>query len=177
MRSKTFKAGKAIFAGAVASLAVSLSVVEVMAVPMTVQASVPSVCIMDTTNTLNFGSINPGTAVDTDATSTILWRCTLGTTANISIDDGGSGDVTARVMDDGLGNTIDYDLYTPNGGGYNDIWGDGSGGVIWTGETGFGMGIANQQTTTVYGRVPANAVSNLAVPGAYMDIVDVTILP
>lgn len=177
MRSKTFKASKAIFAGAVASLAVSLSVVEVMAVPMTVQAAVPPVCIIDTTNTLNFGTINPGTAVDTDATSTIEWRCTVGTTANISIDDGGSGDVTARVMDDGSGNLIDYDLYTPNGGGFVDIWGDSSGGNIWSSEVGAGMGVPNTVITTVYGRVPANTVGVGATPGVYTDIVDVTILP
>ena len=177
MRSKTFKAGKAIFAGAVASLAVSLSVVDVMAVPMTVTAVVPDVCIMDTTSTLNFGTINPGTLTDTDATSTIDWRCTVGTVANISIDDGGGGSVFTRVMDDGGINTIAYDLYTPNGGGYNDIWGDLSGGTIWTGDMGAGMGIPNQQTTIVYGRVPGGTVGTGQVPGTYTDIVDVTILP
>ncbi len=177
MRSKTFKAGKAIFAGAVASLAVFLSVSDVKAVLMTVQATVPSVCIMDTTNPLNFGTINPGTVVDTDATSTIDWRCTVGTVANISIDDGGSGSVFARVMDDGGVNTIAYDLYTPNAGGFVDIWGDISGGIIWVGQSGLGMGVPSTQTTTVFGRVPANTVGLGAVPGIYTDTVDVTILP
>ena len=77
MRSNTFKARKAIIAGTVASLAMSVSFVNVMAVPMDVTATVAAVCLIDSTADVAFGSITPGTAANYDASGSVTWRCTV----------------------------------------------------------------------------------------------------
>ena len=174
MRSKTFKARKALIAGTVASLAMSVSVVNVMAVPMDVTATVAAVCQIDSTADVAFGSITPGTALNYDASGSVTWRCTNNTTADIAIDGGGTGDINNRAMA-GAPGSLTYQLYIPGPPTFTTVWGDGITGSLWA-VTGTGMGIPQQQTTLIDGRV-LDAATLLLQPGGFTDTVDVTITP
>ena len=174
MRSKTFKARKALIAGTVASLAMSVSFVNVMAVPMTVTATVAAVCTIDSTADVAFGNITPGTGADNDASGSVTWRCTMGTPADIAIDGGGTGDIAARAMA-GAPGSLPYQLYTPDVPLFTTVWGDGFTGSVY-GVTGLGMGIPQQQTTSIDGRV-LDADTLLLQPGGFTDTVNVTITP
>ncbi len=175
MRSKTFKASKALIAGTVASLAMSVSFIDVMAVPMDVTASVAAVCQIDSTADVAFGSITPGSGANTDASGSVTWRCTMGTPANIAIDGGGTGDIANRAMAGAPPDSLTYQLYTPGPPTFTTIWGDGITGSVY-GVTGLGMGIPQQQTTSIDGRV-LDADTLLLQPGGFTDTVDVTITP
>ena len=174
MRSKTFKARKALIAGTVASLAMSVSFVNVMAVPMDVTATVAAVCQIDSTADVAFGSITPLAAVNYDASGSVTWRCTFNTPADIAIDGGGTGDIANRAMA-GAPGSLTYQLYTPDVPLFTTIWGDGTTGSTY-GVTGTGMGIPQQQTTTIDGRV-LDTDTLLLQPGGFIDSVDVTITP
>ncbi len=175
MRSKTFKASKALIAGTVASLAMSVSFVNVMAVPMDVTATVAAVCQIDSTADVAFGSITPGAAANYDASGSVTWRCTFNTPADIAIDGGGTGDINNRAMA-GAPGSLTYQLYTPGPPTFTTVWGDGITGGSTYGVTGIGMGIPQQQTTPIDGRV-LDADTLLLQPGGFTDTVDVTITP
>ncbi len=174
MRSKTFKAKKALIAGTVASLAMSVSFVNVMAVPMDVTATVAAVCQIDSTADVAFGGITPGSAPNYDASGSVTWRCTNLTPADIAIDGGGTGDIANRAMA-GAPGSLTYQLYTPGPPTFTTVWGDGITGSLW-GVVGSGMGIPQQQTTLIDGRV-LDADTLLLQPGGFTDTVDVTITP
>ena len=175
MRSNTFKARKAIIAGTVASLAMSVSFVDVMAVPMNVTASVAAVCLIDGTTDVVFGSITPGTGADTDASGSVTWRCTFNTPADIAIDGGGTGDINNRAMA-GAPGSLTYQLYTPGPPTFTTVWGDGLTGGSLLPVIGIGMGIPQQTTTPIDGRV-LDTDTLLLQPGGFTDTVQVTISP
>ncbi|MGB5211856.1 MAG: spore coat U domain-containing protein [Gammaproteobacteria bacterium] len=135
---------------------------------MTVTAQVNDTCTVGTTNTVDFGVIDP--AIDNDVASTIEFSCTLGFSPQMIIDSGANGaDVNSRAMINGAGDLLDYQLYTNAAGG--TVWGDTAG----TGKTVTGTGLLNTATTDVYGRV-AQADAAVAPGGNYSDTVLVTIL-
>lgn len=113
---------------------------------------------------LAFGIVTPG--VQRDGSVAVTATCTVGTPYTLALDAGTGAGATAAVrrMTSGAA-TLDYTLYqdvartTP--------WGDGTAGTSTRSSTGTGL----QQSFTVYGRVPSNAV---AAVGVYTDTITVT---
>ncbi|HEX5961991.1 MAG TPA: spore coat U domain-containing protein [Rhodanobacteraceae bacterium] len=97
-------------------------------------------------------------------TSTLTVTCTSGAAYNIGLDGGGSGNINARVMNNG-GNTIGYQLYSDSG--RTTVWGN----TIGT-DTLASTGTGSAQSFTVYGQVPAQATPPA---GVYNDTVNVTV--
>ena len=140
-----------------------------------VTAFVPNVCIVDvatTQTTMLFDLSGVSTAtLPFDATTTLAWRCSAGSTPTITIGPGGSTDQENRALLFGA-IPLAYNLFTDNT--FGTIWGDGTGTTSTVGIAGLGM--ANVGNTVVYGRIPL-AAAQAAVTGIYTDTVLVTILP
>ncbi len=132
---------------------------------LTVTATVVDSCSLST-STLAFGTYDPASGTDTDATTTIDASCTTGTTFDIALDGGSSANISARTMSDGT-NSLGYQIYTDTL--RTTIWGDGT-----TGSTaaGTGLGPLTPVTLTAYGRITAG--QNVPA-GAYSDTVNVTL--
>lgn len=130
-----------------------------------VTATVTAACSVTATN-LSFGSYDPSSATNNDATSTVTPTCTLLTAYNIGLNAGtGSGaTVTTRKMTKGS-DTLNYSLYRDAVRSQN--WGDTVGTDTVSG-TGTGLGVA----TIVYGRIPA---SQNVPTGSYADTITVTV--
>jgi len=105
------------------------------------------------------------------STSTITVNCTSGTTYDVDLSPGASGDALNRKMYDGTA-FLDYNLYTD--GSYGTVWGNDLGG---TGRpvTTPGAGMAVAQTLTVHGRLPLTANNLAAEAGNYADTITATI--
>jgi len=137
---------------------------------LSVSATVPKVCKIDTVAAMGFGPVSA--TADTDSSANILWRCSKSSTTEIRLNAGGGPSIAAREMASGAVNKLGYQLYTDNG--FGTVWGDGTDGSAVT-VTGQGMGAPSQQTTTIYGRVTSTQTA-VAAEGAYLDSVTVTIL-
>ncbi|MGI9264332.1 MAG: Csu type fimbrial protein [Gammaproteobacteria bacterium] len=138
---------------------------------LAVSANVPKVCIVDSVGTMSFGDVN--VAADTDTTADILWRCSKLSSTDIQLDDGNANNgVGARAMSLGL-EDLGYELFRDSSRTLN--WGE-TNGVDTQPVTGQGMGIPNQQTTTIYGRVTAAQAQAAAEGNNYTDSVTVTIV-
>jgi len=132
---------------------------------MNVTATVLEVCELGTITDTAFGNLTPGSLVDQPGTGTIEWRCSDGTTADITINQGLNGD---RTMDGPGVDTIAYELYKEVA--HTNVWGDTA--ALDLGVT--GAGLTSFTTETVYGEVlHADYVD--ALEGAYSDTVTVLI--
>jgi spore coat protein U-like protein len=131
-------------------------------VTLTIQAG----CELSAPNDLAFGTQSFLDISDIDSTVDLSIRCTTGTPATITLDDGlNGGTVALRTMELGA-NSINYTLYTDNT--YSQIWGDGSLGTFTRAYTGTG----SAETLTVYGRVPTQTTP---AAGAYSDTITMTV--
>jgi len=166
--NKMNRSSRALMLGLAAGVALS-SLSTAQADPMNVTATVQGTCLLGTLGDVDFLTLIPGTSGDGAATSTIEWRCTTDTAAEILIDDGQRNDRT-MIGDGPLTETMTYDLFTDNL--YADRWGGAA--TEGVGVTGTGMGIGNIDTVTVYGQVLEADYIDLE-PANYTDIVDVTI--
>lgn len=131
----------------------------------TASATVSANCLISATPALNFGTLAVLTAA-IPGTTTISRRCTSGTAYNIGLSAGaGIGATVAarRMTGPGLA-TVTYSLYKDSG--WTTVWGDV--GAARISDTGTGL----TQTTTVYGRVPAQSTP---VAGNYTDTIIVTV--
>ena len=131
----------------------------------TVQMTVATTCIINSTSTLDFGS--PGMLnANVDSSSNLAVQCTNSTPYNIALDAGQNGgrNVNARKMINGS-NTISYLLYSDSA--RSAVWGNtfGSNTVAATGNRA-------SQNYTVYGRVPPQTTP---APGAYSDTITVVV--
>lgn len=162
MTNSSFRLTKS--ATALLGLLLALPFATIHAAPMNVTATVLEACQLGTTTDTAFGPLTPGGG-DTAATGTIDWRCTDGTSADITIDDGGNGD---RTMDGPGAAVIAYELYKEVG--HTNKWGDGVGEEVVVA----GVGMTSFTTETVYGEVLAADYIDAEV-GAYSDIVTVLI--
>lgn len=124
----------------------------------TVTATVANLCTISATN-MAFGTYTPSSAAT--ATSTITSTCSSGDTDAISLS-AGSGSYSQRTMINGS-NSLNYNLYTDSG--YMNIWDSSTNVVTLTGTGG-------QQTTTVYGQVPAG---QYVAAGSYSDTITASI--
>ena len=116
-----------------------------------------------------FGSFNTLTGSTVDSTGTITVTCNKAIPYTIALSPGGSGTYSQRRMANG-GNTLDYNLYSNPG--YNQIWGDGTGGS----STVTGSILLRRDSTDhiVYGRIPLSTQRN-AMVGSYSDSITVTV--
>ncbi len=161
MTNASFRLTKS--ATALLSLLLALPFATIHADPMNVTATVLQGCELGTITDTAFGSLTPGSGLDVPATGTIQWRCTSGTSADITIDDGLLG---TRTMA-GPG-TVNYELYKEVA--HTNKWGDLAGEeVVVT-----GVGMTSFTTETVYGEVLHVDYVD-ALVGAYSDIVTVLI--
>lgn len=117
-----------------------------------------------TAGDMDFGTAGP-LVTKVDTTSTINVTCTKGAPFHIGLDGGSANDINARVMSDGSGNTVGYQLYTDTT--RTDVWGN-TVGTDAQAETGTGT----SQDITVYGEVPAQTTPPA---GTYTDTVAVTV--
>lgn len=132
----------------------------------TVSATVTDVCQNLTSNDINFGNYNPLSASNNDATGDIHVTCTNNTNYSVALSSGGSGSYSTRQLSDGGSNTLNYNLYTSSA--YNSVWGDGTASSNTINQTGSG----NQDTITVYGRIPPG---QSVASASYSDTINVTI--
>jgi spore coat protein U-like protein len=130
-----------------------------------VQMTVTSSCVINSTATLNFGSQGVLVA-NVNGTSALAVQCTNTTPYNIGLDQGqGSGaTVAARKMSSGA-NTITYTLYSDTN--RTVLWGN----TVGT-NTVSGAGNGASQSYTIYGQVPPQ---NTPTPAVYTDTVTVTV--
>lgn len=107
------------------------------------------------------------------AESDITVRCTAGTAFTIALDDGVTGTYAGRRMVGPGGDFLIYNLYTADT--YAAVWGDDTGTTDVVGGTGAGMGLANELTRTVYGRLLAVDNQGPVEAGSYSDTIVATI--
>lgn len=129
-----------------------------------VTANVPATCRI-TTSDLNFGPAGV-LAAPLDAMTTLSPTCTNGTAYQIGLNGGlsGASDPTLRRMTKGA-EAILYGLYR------NTARTQPFGETLGT-DTLAGIGSGSAQTTTVYGRVPAQPTPS---PGTYADTITATV--
>jgi spore coat protein U-like protein len=135
-----------------------------------VSATVLKTCTVSAAS-LAFGNYTPGSGALTGNT-TINVNCTKSTPYTVELNGGSTagGTVAQRLLANGPGNTLQYNLYTSNT--YATIFGDATGGSTQSG-TGSGVNVAN--ALSVYGQLPDNATNQGAVPGTYTDTIQVTV--
>lgn len=128
-------------------------------------------CLVSAQN-LAFADYVPA-AGDVDAESQISVRCTTGTAFDVALNGGSTagGSIGQRLMASGS-DVLQYNLYTD--AARTTLWGDGSEGVVVSGE-GEGMSPAKAQIKTVYGRLPDSLANQDAPPGDYSDVITVTV--
>ncbi len=134
--------------------------------PMNVTATVLEVCELGTVNDMAFGNLTPGSSLDVSTSATIQWRCSAGTAANITINDGNNSN---RTMVGPVATILPYELFKD--AAQSERWGDtGSETVPVT-----GSGMASFGSLTVYGEVlHADYVG--VQQGAYSDVVTVDVV-
>jgi spore coat protein U-like protein len=134
---------------------------------LNVSATVTANCTVSS-SAVAFGSVNPLSGSNVDATGGITVTCTNGTgwTAAAGVGSGTGATFASRKMTAGA-NLLNYTLYTD--AARTTVWGDGTGATGQFSNTGSGVA----QAVTVYGRVPSGQVT--VPPGAYADTVSVTV--
>lgn len=159
---------------AIALCFIALAGTATVAMPATttttfaVTAVVGASCSLGTVTTLGFGTYDPLSAIDNDATTSISVTCTLLTPYNVGLSAGTtSGATVAQRKMQGLtpANTLNYNLYS--NAGRTVIWGNTIGSNTVTGT---GNGLA--QNLTVYGRIANGTAANT---DTYSDTITVTV--
>jgi spore coat protein U-like protein len=136
-----------------------------------VSATVLKSCTVSATN-LAFGNYTQGGGA-VDVNSTVSVSCTNGTTFTVALNGGttSGGAIAQRLMSDGAGDTLQYNLYTTNT--YATVWGDGSGSSAT--QSGSGAGLLTPQTLTVFGQLPDSAANKAEPANSYTDTITVTV--
>ncbi len=137
-----------------------------------VSATVLKNCTVTVPLAVAFNNYTP-TAGTVSANGTINVNCTKSTTFTVSLNKGSTagGTIAQRLMSDGAGDTLQYNLYTS--ATFATVWGDGTGTSVTQGGTGAGMGTA--VAMTVYGNLPDNTTNQAAAPNNYTDTVTVSV--
>jgi spore coat protein U-like protein len=129
-----------------------------------VTASVLSACSVSAT-ALAFGTYNPASGTDDDASSTISVTCTLLTPYTVKLDGGAAGNTAARVMDAGGTTDLGYQLYSD--ALRTTVWGN----TVSDDIASTGLGLLPRQHT-VYGRIVAGQDVET---GSYADTINVAV--
>lgn len=137
-----------------------------------VQLQIIAQCVINSTATLNFGSIGvlggSGGNVNNDQTTTVAVQCTNTTPYNIGLDAGtttGGSVGTRLLLNTNTNETVQYKLYQDSGHSTN--WGN----TVGT-DTQSATGSGASQSYTIYGRIPPQ---NTPTPGSYSDTITVTV--
>lgn len=137
-----------------------------------VTATVVNSCKINSAGNLAFGNYDPTSATNTTGSSSISVNCTKGDVYTIALNYGANGgSASNRIMTDGAGNNLNYNLFTDSG--YTKVWNSTCGaGNNCDGGTGAGPGGANAQSYSVYGQI----VAGQNVPaGSYSDTITLTV--
>ena len=135
---------------------------------MPVAATVIATCVVAATP-LVFGNYTSSTATATETTATITVNCTPGAAYEVGLDGGQNGNTTTRKMKGSAGtDMLNYGIFSNSG--HTQNWG-ALGSADTVKGTGLG-GTSQDQLLTVYGRIPAGAVTPV---GVYTDVVTVTV--
>lgn len=136
-----------------------------------VSATVLKNCTVSAT-ALAFGNYTP-TSGALAGTSTVSVNCTKNSGFTVSLTKGttAGGTIAQRLMSNGAGDTLQYNLYTT--ASYATVWGDGTGSSVT--QAGTGAGMASAQTLTVYGQLPDIAANQAVPPNAYSDTITVSV--
>jgi spore coat protein U-like protein len=136
-----------------------------------VSATVLKNCTVGATN-VAFPNYTPTAGAQT-ANGTVSVSCTKSTAFTVSLNKGttAGGTIAQRLMSDGAGDALQYNLYTTSG--LATVWGDGTGTSVTQGGTGAGM--ASPVALTVYGNLPDSAANQAVPPAAYTDTVTVSV--
>jgi len=129
---------------------------------LSLQVTVQESCSLSGT-TLNFGTYSSGQQTPLDAEGDITYTSCPEGLLTIALDGGGGGNVNARRLSAGNGDTLAYQLYRNSA--RSQIWGTGSEAQQ------INLLAPNSGTVTVYGRIPGGAEVRA---GAYTDTVNIT---
>lgn len=137
---------------------------------ITVSATVQATCSATSAN-LAFGAYTPGAGAKTGSAA-ISVKCTKNTPFTVALDKGTTtgGSLAQRLMASGT-NTLEYNLFTS--AALTTVFGDGTGTTAMA--PGTGTGVSNVVTITAFGNLPDSANNQLAVPGSYSDVVNVSV--
>lgn len=137
-----------------------------------VSATVAANCLASAT-ALNFGTYTPA-AGNAAANTTISVRCTKNTAFTVALNPGSTtgGTIAQRLLTDGSGNSLQYNLYRD--AAFTQLFGDGTTGTTAAG-TGNGMAPASAVAVSVYGQLPDNASNQASPAGTYTDLINVTV--
>ncbi len=135
-----------------------------------VSATVLKTCSVSSA-ALGFGNYTPGSG-NVVSSSVVNVNCTKTTPFTVALNGGTTtgGTIAQRLMANGA-NTLQYNLFTTNT--YTTVWGDGTGTSVT--QAGTGAGLATASALTVFGQLLDNATNQAAVPGAYTDLITVTV--
>lgn len=139
-----------------------------------VSATVLKNCTVTAPTAVAFGTYTP-TGGNVTANGTLNVNCTKSTPFTVSLNKGTTvgGTIPQRLMNDGAGNTLQYNLYTT--ATFATVWGDGTAGNGST-QPGTGTGMGTAVVMTVYGQLPDNATNQAAPPATtYADTVTVSV--
>ena len=134
-----------------------------------VNAQVAANCLVSA-NAINFGSYDGTVALAADGAVKV--RCSSGTPFSIALSAGG-GSFGQRLLTDGSGHSLQYNLYTASNLG--TVWGDGSSGTGTLADVGAGMSETKEISKTVYGQLVNSAANQDAPAGNYSDTITVTV--
>jgi spore coat protein U-like protein len=134
-----------------------------------VSAQVAANCLVAADN-IDFGSYD-GTAA-LAANGAVKVRCSSGTPFTIGLSTGGGG-FAQRLLSDGAGHSLQYNLFTA--ATFDTVWGDGSNSSATVSDTGAGMSSAKELSKTVYGQLVNSAANQDAPAGNYSDTITVTV--
>jgi len=86
-----------------------------------VTATVEGSCKINSTGELSFGTYDPLSTTDKEATNTISITCSNGTSYSIGLDGGSTGDIDNRAMAGGTDN-LAYQIYQDSS--HSTVWGN-----------------------------------------------------
>ncbi|MBS0379727.1 MAG: spore coat protein U domain-containing protein [Proteobacteria bacterium] len=159
----------AIFVAALSGTALAGTATTTFGVSVTVNSN----CLVSASN-LAFPNYTPAGGNQT-ASTTVSVRCTKGSPFTVALNAGTTtgGTFAQRLMSNGAGQTVEYNLYTVSN--FATVWGDGTAGTSTVAGTGAGVAAGNAISETVYGQLVDSAANQGVPPGSYTDTITVTV--
>lgn len=164
---RVFKVGSVAMASVLACFGASNAYAGSTTSSMAVSATVSASCAITSTTAMAFGAIT-ASSLPANATGTVVFSCTTGTSWMVFGDTGQHASASQRRLSDGT-NFMNYNVYSDSG---RTAAFPTSLGTLGSGNTG-GSGTGSSQTLTLYGQIPAGTV--LPPPGSYSDSVTLTL--
>lgn len=157
-------------AGALLGAAGSASAANPATTTFLVSATVLKNCTVSALP-LNFGNYTPlGGALTVNTTVSV--SCTTSTPFNTELTAGltGGSSIAQRLLNNGAGQTLQYNLYTTSG--FATPWGT----TVGTNTVaGVGTGMATPVVQTVFGQLVDSVANQAAPPGLYTDTITVNV--